>query len=96
MYYHYHLDHHNDYLQIYLIEEEKGYILTDDGWILDEINHLISDDGSSELIAKILQRFGIDRNQVEISIRTDLANLTQTKNNFMQTINVLNEFSYKT
>ncbi|MCX4084214.1 DUF1828 domain-containing protein [Rickettsia hoogstraalii] len=88
------LDYHNDYLQIYLIAEEQGYILTDDGWILDDIKSLKADDESLKLIERILKRFGIERNEDEISVKTDLANFTKAKEQFMRTVNeMMNCFS---
>lgn len=87
-----HLDHHNDYLQIYLIEEEKGYILTDDGWILFDIQHLPTYDENLKSIERILQRLGIERNENEIYVKTNLENLAMAKDNLMQAINALNEF----
>lgn len=85
------LDYHNDYVQIYLIANEHGYTLTDDGWILEDIKYLIADDESQISMERILQRFGIERNKDEISVKTDLLNLTLTKENFMLAINVTNE-----
>ncbi|WP_395476628.1 DUF1828 domain-containing protein [Rickettsia endosymbiont of Pantilius tunicatus] len=85
------LDQRNDYLQIYLIAEEQGYTLTDDGWILDDIKHLANYDENQELIAQILQKLDIRRNEDEIYVKIDLANLTKAKDNFIRAICAINE-----
>lgn len=88
------LDHHNDYLQIYLIAEEQGYILTDDGWLLDDIRSLKAEDESLKLIERILKRLGIERNEDEISVKTDLSNFTKAREQFMRAVNeMMNCFS---
>lgn len=86
-----HLDHANDYIQIYLLAKEQEYTLTDDGWILYDMKHLIANDESLKLIERKLKRFGIEKNQNEITVKTDLANLTSTKENFVQAILAINE-----
>ena len=32
-----HLDRHNDCLQIYVKKDDKGYLLTDDGYIISDL-----------------------------------------------------------
>ena len=34
------LDRHNDYLQIYAKRQNGGYILTDDGYVLEDLQQL--------------------------------------------------------
>lgn len=72
----------------------KNKDITDDGWILDDIKSLKADDESLKLIGRLLKRFGIERNEDEISVKTDLANFTKAKENFMRAVNeTMNCFS---
>lgn len=89
------LDYHNDYVQIYLSAKEQEYTFTDDGFILDDINYLSTFSKNLKSIEKILKRFGIERNQNEIYVKTDLVNLSHTKENFILAINAINEFCCK-
>lgn len=56
------LDRHNDFMQIYIIEENDGYTLTDDGFIISDLEQsglTFNTPKRNQELKLILNRFGV-------------------------------------
>jgi hypothetical protein len=93
-----HLDRHNDCLQIYARKTDKGYMLTDDGYIIsDLINSGCSFEKSrrKELLSTTLAGFGVelvDDNILCVSATSD--NFSLKKHNILQAMLAVNDLFY--
>jgi len=83
------VDHHNDYIQIYIKKENSSLILTDDGYTLRDLE-LSGVDLNSEkrklLLNSTLNGFGVKRKQDELFVEANPRNFPQKKHNFIQAI----------
>lgn len=66
------LERHNDYIQIYCAKDVNDYVLTDDGWTLDNLEQsgLILDTARNEVLKAKSNKFGISRKGTELYIKT--------------------------
>ena len=91
------LDRHNDCLQLYVRQENGGYLLTDDGYI---INDLISSGCSlngekrQELLKTTLNGFGVKQEGEELTLRATPENFSWQKHNFVQAMLAVNDLFY--
>ena len=93
------LDHHNDYLQIYVKETESGYLLTDDGDTLIDLEMSgcpVSTEKRQDLLAFTLQRFGIALNLAtkELYIETGADRLALGMHNLLQSMLAVGDLIY--
>lgn len=91
------LDRHNDCIQIYMKEDNDGYLLHDDNYT---INDLVNSGCSVEnpktqvLLDNIFARFGVQRNGEEIYIQTTEEDFAFKMQNLIQAILVVNSLGY--
>ncbi|MCJ7484049.1 MAG: DUF1829 domain-containing protein [Thermodesulfovibrionales bacterium] len=82
------LDRHNDYLQIYVKKHENGYLITDDGYIIDDLNQSgckLDSPKRLSLLKTTLAGFGInltDKGRLEIITTSE--NFSLKKHNLIQ------------
>ena len=93
-----HLDRHNDYLQIYAAKSGGGFLLTDDGYILDDLEMSgcpIDTPRRQEILATTLRGFGVelaDKRRLEVKAGAD--NFAVRKHNLLQAMLAVNDLFY--
>lgn len=89
------LDCHNDYIQIYLKQEGNSYILTDDGWTIEDLSQFSSLPDSAKwqrFLETTLNGFGVHKNNNEMFVKTNQHNFALNKHNLIQAILAVNNF----
>ena len=92
-----HLDRHNDYIQIYARKSEGGFLLTDDGYILDDLEMSgcpIDTPRRLEILATTLRGFGVDLVGGRLEVTADLTNFAVRKHNLLQAMLAVNDLFY--
>ena len=93
-----HLDRHNDYIQIYARKSADGYLLTDDGYILDDLEMSgcpVDTPRRQEILATTLRGFGVElveNNRLEV--KAGSANFAVRKHNLLQAMLAVNDLFY--
>lgn len=91
------LDRHNDYLQIYARKKDGGYILTDDGYILDDLlqTGCKLDSGKRQsLLTMTLNGFGVKLQDGRLEIQASQENFALRKHNLVQSMLAVNDLFY--
>jgi hypothetical protein len=91
------LDRHNDYLQIYIKSHNDGYILSDDGYILGDLERSGCNLDTPKRIALLtmtLNGFGVQQNRGELTIHASRENFAQKKHNLIQAMLAVNDLFY--
>lgn len=95
------LDRHNDYLQIYVRDTKSGFLLTDDGDTLIDLEMSgcpVNTEKRQELLAYTLRRFGIEQDieTKELFIETSAESFAQGMHNLMQSMLAVGDLFYTT
>jgi hypothetical protein len=88
------LDRHNDYLQIYVKKEDSDIILTDGGYILDDLalSGFITDtDRRKSLVKTILNGFGVKEEKGQLMIHASDSTFPIKKHNLIQAMLAVND-----
>jgi len=91
------LDRHNDYLQIYAKRQNGGYILTDDGYILEDLEQsgCKLESAKRQALLKItLNGFGVQANEGRLEIHASRDNFALRKHNLIQAMLAVNDLFY--
>jgi len=92
------LDRHNDYLQIYVKKTPNGYILTDDGYIIEDLRNSGCDIDTKKrenLLNLILNGFGIKKEKGDaLVVNANNENFALQKHNLIQAMLSLNDIFY--
>ena len=91
------LDRHNDYVQIYAKRENSGYLLTDDGYTIEDLeqsNCKLESPKRQELLKMTLNGFGVQLNNGALEIRVSPENFALRKHNLVQAILAVNDMFY--
>lgn len=91
------LDRHNDYIQIYVREENERLTVTDDGNTLRDLAICgcdISTPRRQQLLDTSLRCLGITRVGEELQTVTDISHFPQKKNDLIQAILTINDMFY--
>jgi len=91
------LDRHNDCLQIYAHKENDGYVLSDGGYIIDDLT--ISGCGldtpkRQDLLKVTLAGFGVANEHGELRIKATADNFALKKHNLIQAMLAVNDLFY--
>lgn len=91
------LDRHNDYLQIYAKKENGGFLLTDDGYTIEDLEQSgckLQSAKRQDLLKMTLNGFGvqIDNNAIQVHASPD--NFALRKHNLVQAILAVNDMFY--
>jgi hypothetical protein len=91
------LDRHNDYIQIYAKKANGGFILTDDGWTIDDLEQSgckLESRKRQDLLKMTLNGFGVQRdgNALQVHVSTD--NFSLRKHNLVQAMLAVNDMFY--
>ena len=93
-----HLDRHNDCIQIYIKRCEDGFILTDDGYTLDDLEASgckISSSKRQALFEMTLNGFGVQCNtEAALEIKASKDNFSPKKHNLVQAMLAVNDLFY--
>lgn len=89
------LDSHNDHIEIYAIKEGSNFVLSDGGYILNDLEMSgvsFNTKSKQNLLEQTLLRFGVKRESDNtIFIEANGSNLAKKKHNLVQCILALNE-----
>jgi hypothetical protein len=88
------LDRHNDHLQIYVQEENGHYLLSDDGYILADLQMSgveFNTEKRKDILNTMLAGFGITQKNSELQIGAQRHNLAQRKHNLIQAMLAIND-----
>lgn len=88
------LDRHNDYLQIYVSEKDGQYTLSDDGYILADLQMSgveINTEGRQQMLDTILAGFGISNTDNELRVIAQRHDLGEKKHNLTQAMLAVND-----
>lgn len=88
------LDRHNDSLQIYVKAISDGFVLTDDGYILDDLAMSgveIAGARCDDLLEITLRRFGVSKNARSLEVHATTSNLALQTHNLVQAMVAVND-----
>ena len=91
------LDRHNDYLQIYAKRQNGAYLLTDDGYVLDDLEQsgCKLESAKRQALLKItLNGFGVQMNEGHLEIHASPDNFALRKHNLIQAMLAVNDLFY--
>ena len=91
------LDRHNDYLQIYARRQNGNYILTDDGYILDELELSgckLESPKRLALLQMTLNGFGVKLVGGAMEVRASKDDFPMRKHNLVQAMLAVNDLFY--
>ena len=91
------LDRHNDCLQIYARRADGGFVLTDDGYVLEDLEQSgckIGTDKRQALFKTTLNGFGVEVNGKVLEVRASADNFALRKHNLVQAMLAVNDLFY--
>ncbi|MBT9168986.1 MAG: hypothetical protein DDT19_02338 [Syntrophomonadaceae bacterium] len=91
------LDRHNDYLQIYVKRENSGFLLTDDGYTIEDLRHSgceLESKKRKELLTLTLNGFGVKQDGNALIVHTSPDNFALRKHNLVQAVLAVNDLFY--
>ncbi len=91
------LDRHNDYLQIYARRQNGSYVLTDDGYILSELELSgckLESPKRSALLQMTLNGFGVKLVDGALEVRASKDDFPLRKHNLVQAMLAVNDLFY--
>lgn len=91
------LDRHNDYLQIYVKQGNGGFILTDGGYIINDLHQSGCDLESkkrSDLLKLTLNGFGVKLENESLLVHTTSDNFALKKHSLVQAMLAVNDLFY--
>lgn len=91
------LDRHNDYLLIYAKKDNGGYLLTDDGWILEDLIQSgcsLESPKRQSLLKMTLNGFGVQIKDGRLEIHASPENFSLRKHNLIQSMISVNDLFY--
>ncbi|KJU83819.1 protein containing Region of unknown function DUF1828 [Candidatus Magnetobacterium bavaricum] len=92
-----HLDRHNDCLQIYVKKQNGGYVLNDDGYIINDLlNSGCKFDSikRQDLLRMSLAGFGVQRSHDVLEIHATADNFSIKKHNLIQAMLTVNDMFF--
>lgn len=92
-----HLDRHNDCLQIYVKKDDKGYLLTDDGYIISDLKmsgFSLTTSKHQKMLKTVLAGFGVQLEGEELFVRAGDSDFPLKKHNLLQAMLAVNDFFY--
>ena len=91
------LDRHNDYIQIYARKSNGGYILTDDGYTIADLEQTgckLNSSKRQDLLMMTLNGFGVQRVENRLEIHASHENFALRKHNLVQALLAVNDMFY--
>ncbi len=91
------LDRHNDYLQIYATRKDHGYVLTDDGYTIEDLEQSgckLESPKRQDLLRMTLNGFGVRLNENALEIPASADNFALRKHSLIQAMLAVNDMFY--
>ena len=91
------LDRHNDYLQIYVKKTKGGFLLTDDGYIMDDLKQSgckLDSHKNQELLQMTLNGFGVKKDGNELQVHASAESFASCKHNLLQAMLAIHDMFY--
>ncbi len=91
------LDRHNDYLQIYAKESNGGFVLTDDGYTIEDLAHSgcnLESPKRQDLLQMTLNGFGVQIDGRALQVNASAENFAMRKHNLLQAMLAVNDMFY--
>lgn len=91
------LDRHNDYLQLYVKQQNSGFIITDDSYIIHDLEMSgcnLNIQKRQALLEMTLNGFGIKRNKDALMIHATRDDFHYKKHNLLQAMLAVNDLFY--
>lgn len=91
------LDRHNDHIQLYVKKQNGSYILTDDGYTLNDLSVSGCDIDTAkrkQLLVQALNGYGVERKGNAITVKADERDFPQMKHNLLQAVLAVNDLFY--
>ena len=91
------LDRHNDCLQIYTKKHNSGFVLTDDGYVIDDLLQSgckLDSPKRQDLLKMTLAGFGVQNNNGLLEIYASSDNFALRKHNLVQAMLAVNDMFY--
>lgn len=91
------LDRHNDYIQIYARKENGGYILTDDGYTIGDLERggcKLQSSKRQDLLRMTLNGFGVQLHEDRLEVHATPDNFALRKHNLVQSLLAVNDLFY--
>ncbi len=91
------LDRHNDYVQIYAKKANGGFILTDDGYTIDDLEQSgckLESRKRRDLLQMTLNGFGVQMDGTALEVHASPENFALRKHNLVQAMLAVNDMFY--
>lgn len=91
------LDRHNDHLQIYARRREGGFVLTEDGYVLQDLEQSgcrIDGEKRQGLLKMTLSGFGVRLDDQALEVHASSDNFAHRKHNLVQAMLAVNDLFY--
>ena len=91
------LDRHNDYLQIYARRENGGFVLTDDSYVVSDLESSgcnLETPKRRALLTQTLNGFGVRLNDKAIEVKATQENFPSRKHSLIQAMLAVNDLFY--
>jgi len=91
------LDRHNDYLQIYAKRQNGNYLLTDDGYVLEDLDQSgckLESPKRQALLKITLNGFGVQEKEGRLEVHASSDNFSLCKHNLIQAMLAVNDLFY--
>ena len=91
------LDRHNDYVQIYAKEANGGFVLTDDGYTIDDLVQSgcnLKSRKRQNLLKMTLNGFGVQQDGKALQVHASPDNFALRKHNLVQSMLAVNDMFY--
>lgn len=91
------LDRHNDYIQIYARKARGGFILTDDGYTIDDLESngcKLESQKRQDLLKMTLNGFGVLMEEKALQVHASPENFALRKHNLVQAMLAVNDMFY--
>lgn len=91
------LDRHNDYLQIYAQRDQGGWLLTDDGYVIDDLEQSgcnISSPKRRTMLNSTLAGFGVQLDNARLVVKASQTDFSLCKHNLVQAMLSVGDLFY--
>jgi len=91
------LDRHNDYIQIYAKKTSGGFVLTDDGYTINDLEQSgckLQSPKRQDLLKMTLNRFGVQLHDNALEVHASPDNFALRKHNLVQAMLAVNDMFY--
>lgn len=91
------LDRHNDYIQIYARRDNGGFVLTDDGYTIDDLEQTgckLESPKRQELLKMTLNGFGVQLRDNALEVHASPDNFPLRKHSLVQAMLAVNDMFY--